>query len=154
VPAGQNHRQFPGEIDGIANAGVHALATSRAVYMSGVAQQESAALPEMLRHPVMNTIGGKPVQLLDFHFEVIDRAVAHVLETERIGVVGSLVPDSPYEARPSPRREREYGQEVSLVQVHMQFAVQRRAGRFDVRDIEDLSIGTARKSGGHRLSHD
>ena len=27
-------------------------------------------------------------------------------------------------------------------------------GRFDVRDIEDLSIGTARKSGGHRLSHD
>ena len=35
----------------------------------------------------------------------------------------------------------------------MQFAVERRAGRLDIGDVEDLPIGAAGKAGADRLAH-
>jgi hypothetical protein len=62
---GQNGCKFPGEIDGVADAGVHALAAGRAMDMRGVAEQESATLTEVLRHPMMDVISREPIHLID-----------------------------------------------------------------------------------------
>ena len=75
------------------------LAAGGAVDVRGVAEQEGAALAEMLRHPVMHMIGRKPIHLLDLDLEVIDRPIADVLEFERIGVVGALVAHGADQAR-------------------------------------------------------
>ena len=60
--------------------------------MCGVAEQKSATFAEVLRHPVVHVIGREPIHLVDLDLEVIDRPVADVLELERIGMVGALVP--------------------------------------------------------------
>ena len=109
--AGQNRRQLPGKIDGVADSGVHALTAGGAVDMGRIAEQEGAALAEMLRHPVMDVIGRKPVHLLDVDLEVLDRPVADVFELERIGMVGALVAHgsdqagSPFPARGKTARK-------------------------------------------------
>ena len=59
-------------------------------------------------------------------------------------------PDQPCAANAGEGKD---GQEVSLVQVNMQFAINRRAGGLDIGDIEDLTIGAARKPYAHRLTH-
>ena len=61
---GQDRREFPGEIDGVADPGIHALAAGRTVDVRGVAEQEGATFAEMLGHPVMHMIGREPVDLL------------------------------------------------------------------------------------------
>ena len=49
--------------------------------------------------------------------------------------------------------QREDGQEVGLVEIDVQLAVQRRAGRVDVGDVEHLPVGAARKAGADPLAH-
>ena len=88
---GQDRRQLPGQIDGVANSGVHALAAGGTVDVRGIAEQEGAALAEMLRHSVMHMIGRKPVYSPNVDLEVFDRPVADILEFERIGAIGTLV---------------------------------------------------------------
>ena len=44
----------------------------------------------MLRHSVMHMVGRKPVHSPNLDLEVVDRPVADVLESERIGTIGSL----------------------------------------------------------------
>jgi hypothetical protein len=61
------------------------------VDVSRIAEQEGAALAEMLGHPVMNMVGRKPVHLLDVDLEIRDRPVADVFELKRIGMIGALV---------------------------------------------------------------
>ena len=53
--------KFPGQIDGIANPGVHALPADRTMNVSRIAEQKRASLSEMLRDTMMNMIGRKPV---------------------------------------------------------------------------------------------
>ena len=48
-------------------------------------------------------------------------------------------------ARPSPASGK-IAKEIGLVQIDMQFAIERGAGRFDIGDIEDLPIGAAGKA--------
>jgi hypothetical protein len=52
IGAPMEHRgKLPGEIDGIPDAGVHALAANGTVDMGGIAEQKGAAFAEMPRHP-------------------------------------------------------------------------------------------------------
>ena len=78
--AGQNRPHLPGQIDRVADPGVHPLAAGGTMDVSGIAEQEGAALSEMLRHPVMHMIGRKPVHFPDGHLEVLDRPAADVFE--------------------------------------------------------------------------
>jgi hypothetical protein len=60
ISAPLEHRcELPGEVDGVSDAGVHALLADGAVDMGGVAEEEGAAFAEMLRHPVMDVIRSK-----------------------------------------------------------------------------------------------
>src|ERR1700732_1288461 len=55
IGAPLEHRgELPSEVDGIPDAGIHALAANGTVDMSGIAEKEGAAFAEMLRHPVMD----------------------------------------------------------------------------------------------------
>ena len=56
-------------------------------------------------------------------------------------------------ARPFPG-QWEDRKEIGLVKVDVQFAVERRAGGFDIGDIKDLPIGAAGEARADRLAHD
>ena len=85
---------------------------------------------------------------------MLDRPAADVFELERIGVIGALVAHGSDQARPTLPGQGKDREEISLVKVDMQFAVERRAGSFNVGDIEDLPIGAAGKACTDRLAHD
>ena len=121
--------------------------------MRSVTEQEGASLPETLRHPVVHVVGREPVHLPDPHFKVIDRPAADIFEFERLRVLGTLVPYSPDQPCAAFAGQRKDGQEIGFVEVDMQFAVERRAGGFDICDVKDLLIGAAGKASAHRLTH-
>src|SRR3981081_2505467 len=105
--AGENCCKVPGEIEGVANPGIHALSAGRAVDVRCVGGQEGSSFAEMLGHPMMHMIGRKPIDLLDLAFEVVDLPVADVFKRQRIGAVGSLVAYRSDQARSSSSGPRE-----------------------------------------------
>ena len=121
--------------------------------MRGVAEQESATLAEVLRHPMMHVVGREPIHLIDLDLEVIDRPAADILEFQRIGMIGALVPHRSDQTSAAFAGQRKDGKEVGFVEVDVQFAVDRGAGRLDVGDIEELAIGPAGKAGAEGLAH-
>ena len=121
--AGQNRRQLPGKIDGVANSGVHPLTADGAVDMGCTAEQEGAALAEMLRHPVMDMVGRKPVHLPDVNFEIRNGPVADIFELERIRVIGALVAHSSDQARSTFPGKGKDRREIGLVKIGMEFSV-------------------------------
>jgi hypothetical protein len=91
------------------------LTTGRAVDVGGIAEQEGPALAEMLRHPVMNMVGRKPIHLLDVNFEIRDRPVADVFERERIRMISALIAHGSDQARSTLPRQGKNRQEISFV---------------------------------------
>src|SRR6516225_10245836 len=152
--ARKNGLQFPGEIDRIADAGIHTLSAGGAMDVRRVAEQEGAAFPEILRHAVVDAIGREPVDLLDFDLEVVDDSPADIFELERIGMLGAFASHRADQPRRSFSGQRKYSEEVSLLEIDMEFAVDRGAGGLNIRDIEQVLVGAARISRTHRLAHD
>src|SRR6516165_9090114 len=120
----------------------------------GVAEQEGAALAEILGHAVVDAIGREPVDLLDFDLEIVDDPPADILELERIGMLGAFASHRADQPRTSFSGERKYREEVGLFEIGMEFAVDRWAAGLDVRDIEQVLVGAAWISRAHRLAHD
>ena len=108
--------------------------------MRGVAEQERAAVAEVPRDPMMHAIGREPIHPVDIDLQVVDRAAADVLEPERIGTVGALVPHGSDQTGTAIAGQREDGEKVGLVEVGVQFAIDGTTGRLDVGDVEDLAI--------------
>ena len=82
--------QFPGEIHGVADAGVHALAADGAVDVGGVAEEEHAAFVEVLGDAVVDVVGAEPVYFVDVDAEAVDGGGADVVPGEAAGFVGEL----------------------------------------------------------------
>jgi threonine dehydrogenase-like Zn-dependent dehydrogenase len=108
----------------------------------------------LLIERLMHVIGRKPVDLPDYDLEVADRAITDVVKLQRIGAVSAFVPYRPDQARLSQAGQREHAEKVGLVEIDMQFTIQGGTGCVDIRDIEDLPISAAGKSGADRLAHD
>src|SRR5215469_2861896 len=151
--ARKNRLQFPGEIDRIADAGVHTLSAGGAMDVRGVAEQERAALAEVLRHAMVDAIGREPVDLLDFDLEIVDDPPADVLEFERISMPGAFAPYRADQPRTSFSGQRKHREEVGLLEIDMEFAIERRAAGLDIRHVEQVLVGAARISRAHRLAH-
>ncbi len=83
-----------------------------------------------------------------------DRPVADIFELQRVGVGGALVAHRADQPRPALAGQREDAEEIGLVEIDMQFAIDGGPGRLDVGDVEDLPIGAARKAGADGLAHD
>ena len=106
--------KLPSEIDGIPDAGVHALAANGTVDMGGIAEQEGAAFAEMPRHPVMDVIGREPVHALDLDVEAVDEAGTDIIGGESVARLG-LALDRADEPRPPGALQRKDRQELRLV---------------------------------------
>jgi hypothetical protein len=84
---------------------------------------------------------------------VFDRPIADIFKLECIGPVSALVPHGSDEAGSPFPGQREYPQEIGLVEIDVQFAIERRASRFDIGDVEDLPVSTSRKACANRVAH-
>ncbi|MNT49992.1 hypothetical protein D3C72_1868830 [compost metagenome] len=103
---------------------------------------------------MMHAVGREPVQLLNLDLHMFDGATAHVFELQGVRLLGTFVAHGTDQARSTAAGQREYRQKIRLVQIHMQFAIERRAAGLDVGDIEHLLVGTAGKTGVEGLAHD
>ena len=101
----------------------------------------------------MDAIGRKPVHLVDLDLQIIDGTVAYIPELERLGMFCALIAHSTDQAHPLLWSEGENREKVGLVEIDVQLAVDRRARRLNVGDIEHLLIGSARKSRSYRLAN-
>jgi hypothetical protein len=105
----QHGRQLPCQVDGVADAGVHALAPSRAVDVSRIPQQKAAALAEVVRHPMVHVIGREPVYLFDLELQIVYGARAHVREGKPVEILVLLFThraDQPGSPRWGQREDR------------------------------------------------
>src|SRR6185369_10989887 len=83
--ASEDVGQFPGEVHGVADAGVHALAADGAVDVGGVAEEEHAALTEFLGDAMVDVVGAEPVYFVDLDAEAVDGGGADVVPGEAPG---------------------------------------------------------------------
>ena len=146
-------RQLPGQVDGITDAGVHPLAAGRAVDVRGVPKKKGAPLAKLIRYPVVNPVGRKPVHLLDLELQVLDRPGTDVVEGELTVVLALRVPHAPDEPDSPLALHGKGEQEVGLVEVDMQLEVGRGAFCFDIRDVEQALVGSPWKPNAERLAH-
>ena len=138
--------ELPGEVHGVADAGVHPLAADRAVDVGGVSQQERASFPELRRHPVVDVIGREPVRPVDRELEVPGHALPDVLEGQFGMLFGRAFNDGPHESHPARLLQWEDEQEVLPGEIAVHLPVHRGAGAFHVGDEEDVIVGAARES--------
>ena len=75
----QDGGELPGQVHRVADAGVHALSADRTVDVRGVAEQERAALAEMIGDAMVHAVGREPVHALDVDAHPLDHALAHVV---------------------------------------------------------------------------
>jgi hypothetical protein len=75
-----------------------------------------------------------------------------VLEFQCIGPVRALVAHGTDQAGSPLPGQGEDRQDIGLVEIGVQLAIDRRAGRFDIGDIEELAIGASGKVRADRLA--
>ena len=126
----ENGGELPGEIDGVADAGVHALAADGRVNVRGVAEQEGAAVAEVFGDAVVDAVGGEPVHALDVDVNPVEDALGDVVPGEIVvGLFGLFVANGADETDAAVVVEREDGEEVGVVESDVEFAVGDGAGR-------------------------
>ncbi len=155
VGAALHHqRELPGEVVGILQACVHALRAGRAVNMRGVAEQETAAVAEVLGSAVRDAVGREPVAGLEAQIRsglLLDRG-HHLLEREVISPAKTLWQN----ANHSPAifaAHREEEMKPVLPEIDVELAGLHRAGRLGVGDEERMLIGRAGEFDAAQLAH-
>ena len=108
----------------------------------------------MLRHTMVDVISREPVYLFDFDLEILDDPVADILELKHLSMLGAFVSNRSDQSRTSLSGQRKYGEEIGLLKVGMEFAIQCSAGGFDIRNVEEVAVGTACIPRAHRVPHD
>jgi hypothetical protein len=107
----------------------------------------------MFRHPVMDMIGRKPVHFPDIDLQVLDRPIADIFELKGIDAVRTLVAHGSNQPGSSLSGQGKDRQEIGLVEIDVQFGIDRWARRFNIGDIEDLPIGASGEAGADRLAY-
>ena len=144
--------ELPGEVHGVADAGVHALSADRTVDVRGVAEQERAALAEPIGDPMVHAVGREPVHALDVDAHPLDDAPAHVVPGQLLVLVLGVRAHGADEPRATVLLQRKDGEEIARVQGRVQLAVHRRAARFDVGDVEEMIVGAAWEANPQRFA--
>src|SRR3569833_195368 len=150
----QHGLQIPGQVYGVSDSGVHSLSAGRAVTVSCVTQYEGPSLAELLGDPVVDPVCGDPVDFSNLNFQMLYGAVADIREAQALRTVGPLVANCSDETRAPPPGKREYCEKVGFVEIDVQLAVEGRAARLDIGDIEDLSVGSPWIPSSHGFPHE
>src|SRR6202034_3610657 len=99
--------KLPGEVDRIADAGVHPLPTHGRMDMGRVAQDEGSTFSETVGHPVVDVVDRKPVHLVDLELEIVARSIADVGKGELVDVLARCGLDGPDQADAALMRQWE-----------------------------------------------
>ena len=90
-PTSKDGGEFPGQVDGVTNPGVHPLSAHRAVDVGRVAEQEGAADAKVLCDAVVYAVRREPVDLVDSHLQSAHDALPNVIPSQRlVGVFGAF----------------------------------------------------------------
>ena len=123
-----DHRcELPGEIDCIAEARVESLSADGAVDVRGVAEKKRPAGAKARGDPVMDVIGGKPVDLGDLDAQALQNDRAHVGPLQRSAALRRRVLDGSDQPRVAVALHRERGEEAGIVERDMQLVIHHRA---------------------------
>ena len=141
----QHRCQLPARLGRIADTGVHALPTDRAVDVRGVPEQKGAAVAKRPGDTVVNVIRREPVDALDRDAHALDDAWTHILPGDQPVRFGCLLPHRADQSGATGRLEREHGEEIGSVERHMQLAIHDRAACLHIGDVEHMGIGPARE---------
>src|SRR5580658_9153046 len=95
-PPAHHCRELPGQVHGVANAGVHPLSAYRTVNMCRVTEQKRAAFGKMSGNPMVDAVGRKPVHALDVDANPREHACVHVVP-RKVLLLFSLLTDCPDE---------------------------------------------------------
>jgi hypothetical protein len=120
--------------------------------MRRIAQDEGSALPETVGHPVMHVVDREPVHLLDLELEILRCAVADVFEGQIVDELAMARLDGSNQADAPFVRQGEDGQEVGIVEVAVEVAVDRGPFAGHVSHVKDLRIGPTGKARAHDLA--
>lgn len=145
IGATKDCREFPCEVDGIADAGVHALPADGAMDVGGVAEEKDSAGAKVFCDAMVDAIGREPVDAFDGRVEVAKDVFADVVPGEVGGAVGIFAHGSD-ETGTVVAFEREDDEEVIAIECYVEFVIQDGAGAFDVGDVEHVGVGAAGKS--------
>ncbi len=80
-------------------------------------------------------------------------SVADVVEGQRLRAIGAFVAHRPDQPRAAFSGQREDRNEIGLVEIDVQLAVERGSFGVDVGDVEELPVGAAGKAGADGLPH-
>jgi hypothetical protein len=78
--------EFPAQVYRIPDSGIHSLTARRTMDMARIAQEKSVSLVEMIGHPVMDPITGKPVYLGNLDVQLRFYLAADVVELKILAV--------------------------------------------------------------------
>jgi hypothetical protein len=134
--------EFPGEVDRIAHAGVHALAAGRTVDVAGIAAQEHAPGAEVLGDAVVDAVGREPVDIVDRNAGVALDIGTDRLEANRLVRLMRFRHDADQPDRARLPHRHDDGKTVGADgRVHA--VAGDVATAFHVGDIEGLLVGAA-----------
>ena len=145
-------RQFPGEVHGIANAGIHALTADRTVDVCGIAEEEGPPSTELHGDAVMDVVGREPVHLVDIDVHLVEHSSADVIPRELMVALCRLMHDAD-ETCASSALERKHRQKVCTLEIDVNLAVHRRSRALDVGHVEDVIVSSARKADPQFCAH-
>ena len=102
----------------------------------GISQQKCPPSAKLLSDSMMYAVSRKPIYPRNVDFEIAHRAALHVLEPQVFVILSGVILYRTYETRSADAGHGEYGQEIRVVEIDMQFTVDRRSGGLNVGDIK------------------
>ncbi|MNL11656.1 hypothetical protein D3C87_1324980 [compost metagenome] len=103
---------------------------------------------------MVHAIGREPVQLIDLHLHVLDSPAADVFKTQGFGALGAFIAHRTNQPGTSFAGQRKHREKIRFIEIHVQFAIERRPTALHVGHVENLLISAAGESGVQGFAHD
>ena len=149
----QHRRELPGQVDGIADPGVHALAARGAVNMRRIAEQQGAALTEVVRSP--GDARDRSENQFTCSIWIFRCSMARPLTSAKVSASACLARSSrtvPMRRDPTLALQWEDARKSASSRSILTSPLTEGPDASRVGNIEDLVVGAARESGAHRLA--
>ena len=149
----QHVGDFPGKVDGIADAGVHALATHWTVDVRRVAKQKGTLLAELVGDSVVDVVCREPMHAFDIDAHPLNHVLTHIVPCQVVALVLGVRAHRANETRTPIILERKDEEKVGAVQCAVQFAIHDRAARVDIRDVKEMVVRAPWETNPQSLAH-
>src|SRR5580658_395831 len=141
----QNRSEFPRQVDGIADACIHALPAHGTVDVRCIAQQKRAALAKMFSNTMVDPVGREPVHALDVDTHPLKHSRAHIIPGKILALVFRFVAQGTDQPGTPFVLQWEDGEKIGPVQTDVDLPIHHWSAAFHVGDIEDVTVFAAAK---------